>query len=367
MLNDCHPRRPLKASPFASRGIVALIALFLTVCGALAQDPLRIGVSLFPPNVSQSEDGQLEGFDIELWREIARDADLQYEFEVLPLADLLAALETGQVDGALAGLSVRAEREARMDFSHPYMLAGLRILTKVDDRSRFARYMQSATNSGATRAFLFLVGFILVCAHVMFLAERGSDSISRHYFPGIFEAAWFVVATMTTVGYGDVTPHRWLGRFVAFVVMVTGIGLFGVLIADLSTGMTLQEVQARISAPSDLAGRTVATVRQSTSVDVARSHGALILERETLDEAVAALIANEADAVVFDGPPLLQYVQRHTDKGLVIAPPSLTVETYAVAFPSDSPIREAVNRSLLELQENGERDRLYEKWFGVGP
>jgi polar amino acid transport system substrate-binding protein len=119
--------------------------------------------------------------------------------------------------------------------------------------------------------------------------------------------------------------------------------------------------------PSDLSGRRVATIHQSTSVDVARSYGALILERESLDEAVAALIADEMDAVVFDGPPLLQYVQRHTDEGLVIVPPSLTIETYAVAFSSGSPIREAVNRSLLELQENGERDRLYDKWFGVGP
>ncbi len=66
MLNDCHPRRPLNTSAFVSQASVVLVALLLTVCGALAQDPLRIGVSLFPPNVSQSEDGQLEGFDIEL-------------------------------------------------------------------------------------------------------------------------------------------------------------------------------------------------------------------------------------------------------------------------------------------------------------
>jgi ABC-type amino acid transport substrate-binding protein len=95
MLNDRHPRKPLKTSTFVSRTIVGLVALLLTVCGALVQDPLRVGVSLFPPNVSQSENGQLEGFDIELWQEIARDADLQYELKVLPLADLLTALETG--------------------------------------------------------------------------------------------------------------------------------------------------------------------------------------------------------------------------------------------------------------------------------
>jgi len=326
-----------------------------------------VGVALFPPNVVRAEDGRLEGFDIELWQAIAQDAGLEYEFDVLPLSDLLTAVEEHRVDLAMAGISVTSIRETHMDFSHPYMTAGIRILTKADDIPKLMRYAQSAWESGAGRALVFLVGFILICAHVFFIAERGSKSVSRSYLPGIFESAWFVVATMTTVGYGDLTPQRWLGRFVAFVVMITGIGLFGVLVADLSTAMTLQQLQGRISQPSDLADRRVVTVRGSTSVEVARSYGASVQEEDSIEAAIAALNEGAVDAVVFDSPPLLHYLQMHPDDAAVLVAGQLTAEAYAVAVPTGSPVLETVNRSLLTLEENGQRDRLYIKWFGVNP
>lgn len=326
-----------------------------------------MGIALFPPNVVEAQDGRWEGFDIELWQAIARNTGLEYEFEALPLSDLLTAVEEHRVDLALAGISVTSAREERMDFSHPYMTAGIRILTKTDDSPKLLRYAQTAWGSGAGRALAFLVGFILVCAHVFYIAERGSKSVSRDYLPGIFEAAWFIVATMTTVGYGDLTPHRWLGRFVAFVVMITGIGLFGVLVADLSTAMTLQQLQARITEPSDLADRTVVTVRGSTSVEVARSYGASVTEEDSIETAIALLNTGAVDAVVFDSPPLLHYLQSHPDDSTVLVGGQLTAEDYAIAVPTGSPVLETVNRALLTLEESGQRDRLYAKWFGVNP
>ena len=351
----------------AGRPVLVGLTAMLLVASLYGQEPLRVGVAIFPPNVVQAEDGRLEGFDIELWQAIAQEAGLQYNFEVLPLADLLAAVEEHRVDLALAGLSVTSTREEHMDFSHPYMTAGIRILTKSDDSPKLMRYAQSACASGAGRALLFLVGFILVCAHVFYLAERGSESVSGSYLPGIFEAAWFVVATMTTVGYGDFTPHRWLGRLVAFVVMITGIGLFGVLVADLSTAMTVQQLQTRINQTSDLADRKVVTVRGSTSVEAARSYGAFVVEEDSVESAIALLDEGAVDAVVFDSPPLLHYLQMHPDNSAVLVSGQVTTEDYAIAVPTNSPVLETVNRSLLTIEETGQRDRLYAKWFGVTP
>lgn len=39
------------------------------------------------------------------------------------------------------------------------------------------------------------------------------------------DALWWAVATVTTVGYGDVLPESSAGRFVASVLMLTGLGL----------------------------------------------------------------------------------------------------------------------------------------------
>lgn len=44
-----------------------------------------------------------------------------------------------------------------------------------------------------------------------------------------FDAIWWAFSTITTVGYGDKYPVTVEGKLVAIVLMVTGVGLFGVL------------------------------------------------------------------------------------------------------------------------------------------
>ena len=44
-----------------------------------------------------------------------------------------------------------------------------------------------------------------------------------------FDALWWALSTMTTVGYGDTVPVTVEGKIVAMILMVAGVGLFGVL------------------------------------------------------------------------------------------------------------------------------------------
>jgi voltage-gated potassium channel len=54
-------------------------------------------------------------------------------------------------------------------------------------------------------------------------------------YPTYGRALWFTLQTVTTVGYGDVTPEQWIGRFVAGAVMVTAIGLITVVTASITS------------------------------------------------------------------------------------------------------------------------------------
>lgn len=339
------------------------VALLLASVPAQAQETLTVGVASFPPNV-MTADGQLTGFDVELWSEIAREAELEYEYEVMPFGELIKAVRAGEVDAALAGITINADREKGLDFSYAYMDSGLRVLARLDQEPTFRRLLEAALESGAAVALLYLVGFVFLSANLLWLAERGEDAVSDHYFPGILEAAWCMVATMTTVGYGDIAPHKWLGRLVAFTVMVVGIGLFGVLVAEMSAGLTMEEMRSSIRRPEDLAGKDVATVAGSTSVEAAGALHARTVEVEDVDAAVEALLGRRVQAVVFDGPPLLYWLSNNPGEAVALLPQPLDKEAYGIAFPEGSELREPVNRSLLALRENGQYERLYEKWFG---
>lgn len=60
-------------------------------------------------------------------------------------------------------------------------------------------------------------------------AERYAGNIQK---PG--DALWWAIVTMTTVGYGDFYPVTPLGRFVAVITMIVGIGIFSILAGSLA-------------------------------------------------------------------------------------------------------------------------------------
>lgn len=340
------------------------------VAAALLPAPLSaedtavvVGVSNFPPLVMEA-DGNFEGFDIDIWSEVSGVIGVDSTYRLMQFGDLMEALKSGEVDVAIAGISITRDRELEMDFSHPYMNSGLRILTTVDDDPEWLRLLRFLAAAPTLEVLGSLVAFVLLCAHVLFLVERGSSDISKQYFPGIFEAGWCILATITTVGYGDVAPRRWLGRFASAVVMLIGISLFGVAIAQLSAGLMMERLTSDIAGPEDLEGRPVATVAGTTSTAVAIRLGARLREVETIGAAHRLLEAGEVDAILFDAAPLMRYVVEDGNNTVAIVGPLIERQDYGIAFPAGSELRESVNRALLELDESGRYERIRAKWFG---
>jgi len=54
-------------------------------------------------------------------------------------------------------------------------------------------------------------------------------------FPNIGDGLWWAIQTVTTVGYGDLVPSSTLGRLVATLVMVFGIGFLTVITAAITS------------------------------------------------------------------------------------------------------------------------------------
>lgn len=79
---------------------------------------------------------------------------------------------------------------------------------------------------------MVLVGMVIIAASLLYLAE---GDLPGSEFATVPEAMWWAIATLTTVGYGDVTPVTAVGKILAGIVMVCGLGFFALPIGIIAS------------------------------------------------------------------------------------------------------------------------------------
>ena len=96
-------------------------------------------------------------------------------------------------------------------------------------------------NLTARRAGLVIAAFTIV---VTIAAGILVTVLDERDFPTLGRGLWWAVQTVTTVGYGDVTPRNTEGRVLAAIVMVTGIGFLSVVTAAV-TAMFIESARRK--------------------------------------------------------------------------------------------------------------------------
>jgi glutamine transport system substrate-binding protein len=86
--------------------------------------------SFVPFEMMDQETGEMVGFDMEIIAEVADRAGFDYKLNTMDFNGIIPALQTGNVDIAIAGITITEEREEIVDFSDPYYDSGLRILVR---------------------------------------------------------------------------------------------------------------------------------------------------------------------------------------------------------------------------------------------
>jgi voltage-gated potassium channel len=122
--------------------------------------------------------------------------------------------------------------------------------------ARIARLVMAGT--GARRLFarigrvaIVAVGVVFVGAAIAYRAEHTTNPGFATYG----DSLWWAVVTITTVGYGDIVPKTTAGRVDGVMIMVTGIGVLGVLAGSLASFFRLDgssETGAPAVAPATL-------------------------------------------------------------------------------------------------------------------
>ncbi len=107
---------------------------------------------------------------------------------------------------------------------------------------KLTRYTRSVTAIAAVvrerrhelMVAVFLTSLLLMVAStLMYYME---SKVQPDAFPNIIASLWWAVATLTTIGYGDVFPVTGLGRLLSGIIAVLGIGLVALPTAIISSG-----------------------------------------------------------------------------------------------------------------------------------
>lgn len=330
----------------------------------LEPDVIRLGVSPFTPCVIEQKDGKFSGFDIELWDAIAKRLDIKTEYRKIEFNKLLTEVQESRIDAAIAGITITADRESIVDFSHPYLDSGLRIVVNSEEGGAFSLLGSPVALKIAKLLGLFAL-FVVIVSHIIWFFERGVEALNDKYFPGIFEALWFVCVTCTTVGYGDFSPKKWVSRIFTVFIMFTGIGFASIVISEVTAAATAANLTSDITC-DDLSGQLVATQKNTISEAYLKDLGATVISFDDIEVAYAQIATGELSIAVFDSPNVMYHVNTPgKGKGKIKTSGELFYPHYlGIAVKQDSPLRDRINRALLKLKEDGTYDRLYQKWFG---
>ncbi|MCK7595343.1 transporter substrate-binding domain-containing protein [Pseudomarimonas salicorniae] len=343
----------------APRRVLLYLLLALLPLAAMGQDaahppdadtPLEVGVRVAPPFVIDQGEGRYGGIAVALWEGIARANGWQYRYRPVGLDELFVSLEAGEIDVGLGALTVTAEREQRVDFSHSFHADGLAIAV---NQTQGGGVWEILRRFFSWQFFAVIASLCATLAAIGVLAwwfERRAnpEQFGGRAINGIGNGFWWAAVTMATVGYGDKAPVTLAGRILGLIWMFAAILLVASFTASITAALTVGALDGRVQGADDLPQVRVATIASSTSAEWLEQRGVDAVEAASLDPLLRDLADNRVDAVVYDAPILAYHLGAQQDAALRLLPGRFDKQHYAIALAPHSPLREVLNRSLLE-------------------
>ncbi|MGB3482301.1 MAG: transporter substrate-binding domain-containing protein [Mycobacterium sp.] len=336
---------------------------------AAEPETITVVVHTLEPFVMQNTSGELTGFSIDLWKEVASRLDWDTEFiETDNVQGQLNSVAERIADVAVGAISLTADREEVFDFSQPTLDAGLQIIVPVHDTRPAVPGLGGYLDLLLSRTMLIWLSAAVVVstvpAHIFWLIERRTAEpvVSRSYYPGILQSFGWGIGSL--VGKNSTTATKTITQTLAILWGFAGIVFVSFYSANLSATLTVAKLDAKITGPADLYGKSVATVGGTTAATFLQGMGIEATETQNIEDSYHLLREEDYDAVVFDAPVLRYYVAHRGEGVAVMAGPVFQEENQGFVFDAHSPLRKPINQAMFRMREDGTYNLIKQKWFG---
>lgn len=278
--------------------IIFISLLGFTAPCEITNDILKVGVEHTPPFAINSNE-TWEGISVDLWEKIAKDNNWQYTYTEDNFSNLLKDLADCKLDVVIPAVTISAERENIIDFSHPYLIEDIAIATNVN-KSYWTACIEMLSHMVQPALTLLLALCASACVYM--LLEKPKCSFGNY-----LDSFYWAITTLTTVGYGDEAPKTKLGKFGAALWMFTCVFITASILGQMISSMNSISLIPEIDELSDLRDQNVITIENSFTSYLLEQYEVKHITVKTEVEAINYLNNNTA-FLVYDRSILEYYL-----------------------------------------------------------
>ncbi|XP_041988806.1 glutamate receptor ionotropic, kainate 2-like isoform X2 [Aricia agestis] len=343
---------------------------------------------------------RFEGFCIDLLARVAARAGFHYRLRLVPdnmygardpdsgeWNGIVRELMDRKADIAVASMTINYAREAVIDFTKPFMNLGIGILFKVPSSQPTRLF--SFLNPLAIEIWLYVMAAYILVSFTLFVMARFSPyewssgtHVCGHEMKlltnqfNMCNSFWFITGTFLRQGSG-LNPKATSTRIVGGIWWFFTLIILSSYTANLAAFLTVERTVLPIQSAADLAAQTnvqygtlnggsTMTFFRDSNIDIYQkmwqymstaSPPALV---SSYEEGVKRVLGGNY-AFLMESTMLDHRVQR--DCNLTQIGGLLDSKGYGIATWKGSPWRDKISLAILELQEKGVIQILYDKWW----
>ncbi|XP_076288946.1 glutamate receptor ionotropic, kainate 2 isoform X9 [Lasioglossum baleicum] len=296
-----------------------------------------------------------------------------------------------KADLAVGSMTINYARESVIDFTKPFMNLGISILfkdLKFQVPTSHPARLFSFMNPLAIEIWLYVLAAYVLVSVTMFVVARfspyewnnphpchvGSEVVENQF--SLANSFWFTIGTLMQQG-SDLNPKAASTRIVGGIWWFFTLIIISSYTANLAAFLTVERMITPIENAEDLAGQTdiaygtldsgsTMTFFRDSMIETYKKMWRFMENKKpsvfvpTYEEGIQRVLQGDY-AFLMESTMLDYIVQR--DCNLTQIGGLLDSKGYGIATPMGSPWRDKISLAILELQEKGEIQMLYDKWW----
>ncbi|XP_024990721.1 glutamate receptor 3.3 isoform X1 [Cynara cardunculus var. scolymus] len=280
--------------------------------------------------------------------------------------ELVRLISTGVFDGAVGDIAIVTNRTKIVDFTQPYAASGLVVVAPFKKMNTGAwAFLRpfSPTLWAVTAAFFLVVGIV-----VWILEHRINDDFRGTPKRQVITILWFSLSTLF-FAHRENTAST-LGRIVLLIWLFVVLIINSSYTASLTSILTVQQLSSPVKGinslkkTNDRIGYQVGSFAERYLLEIGIPQSRLVAlgTPDAYTDALRKGSKNGGVAAIVDERPYIELFLSNQCTFRVVGT-EFTKSGWGFAFPRDSPLSVDLSTAILTLSENGDLQRIHDKWL----